>query len=63
MSKYDDIIDLAHHTSDKHPGMSIQARAAQFSSFSALSGYDSAIKKTAEETDYGNLIYRDFESD
>ena len=34
--KYDDIIDLPHHVSSKHPQMSIDARAAQFAPFAAL---------------------------
>lgn len=36
--KYDDIIDLPHPTSKKHPRMSRQNRAAQFSPFAALTG-------------------------
>ncbi len=35
---YEDIIHLEHHTSSTHPRMPIDARAAQFASFSALSG-------------------------
>ena len=48
---YDDIIDLPHHVSKKHPQMSSINRAAQFSPFAALTGYDSAIKETARLTD------------
>lgn len=48
MNKYEDIIHLEHHTSDKHPRMSMYARAAQFSSFAALNGHKEALKKTAE---------------
>ena len=44
--RYDDIIDLPHHVSKKHPRMPLMDRAAQFSPFSALSGYDAAIKET-----------------
>ncbi len=50
MGKYDDIINLPHHTSSKHPRMSIQDRAAQFSSFQALSGHGAAINETARLT-------------
>ncbi|NLL76062.1 MAG: hypothetical protein GX235_02280 [Clostridiales bacterium] len=48
---YDDIIDLPHHVSDTHPHMAIIDRAAQFSPFAALTGYDTAIKETARLTD------------
>ncbi len=46
---YEDIIDLPHHTSTKHPRMSITGRAAQFGSFAALRGHSQAIEETAEE--------------
>ena len=36
---YDDIIALPHHVSDVHPPMPRRDRAAQFSSFAALTGY------------------------
>ena len=49
--KYDDIINLEHHISEKHPQMSRGARAAQFAPFAALTGYDTAIKETARITD------------
>lgn len=48
---YDDIINLPHYISKKHPQMSIEARSAQFAPFSALAGYDDAIKETARLTD------------
>lgn len=48
---YDDIINLPHYISKKHPQMSIEARSAQFAPFSALTGYDEAIKETARLTD------------
>jgi uncharacterized protein (UPF0248 family) len=51
MGKYDDIINLPHHVSENHPRMSMQARAAQFSPFAALSGHGDAIKETARLTD------------
>lgn len=47
MDKYEDIINLEHHVSKKHPKMTMEARAAQFSPFAALTGYDEEIKETA----------------
>lgn len=49
--KYDDIIDLPHHVSKKHPQMSSLNRAAQFSPFAALTGHADAIQETARLTD------------
>ena len=51
MGKYDDIIHLPHHTSDRRPRMSMYDRAAQFSPFSALTGYDAVISETGRRTD------------
>lgn len=50
MSGYEDILNLPHHVSKKHPRMSMHNRAAQFSPFAALTGYDSAIRETARQT-------------
>ena len=49
--KYDDIINLPHHVSKTRPHMKIIGRAAQFSPFAALTGYDAAVKETARLTD------------
>ena len=49
--KYDDIINLPHHVSATRPQMSMLDRAAQFSPFAALTGYDAAIKETGRLTD------------
>ena len=49
--KYDDMLDLPHHTSPRHPRMSLRDRAAQFAPFSALTGYDDVIDETARLTD------------
>ena len=49
MSKYDDIINLIRPDSRLMP-MSITNRAAQFAPFSALTGYDEAIRETSRIT-------------
>lgn len=49
--QYDDIIDLPHHVSATRPQMSMINRAAQFSPFAALTGYDAVIKETGRLTD------------
>ena len=48
MGKYDDIINLPHHTSNEHPQMTMYMRAAQFAPFAALTGHESAIEETAK---------------
>ena len=48
--KYDAIIELPHHVSQKRPQMSMHDRAAQFSPFAALTGYDEAVRETARFT-------------
>lgn len=50
MSKYDDIINLPRPAS-KHPKLGDDSRAAQFSPFAALVGYDEQVKETARLTD------------
>ena len=49
--KYEDIINMPHHVSASRPRMSMIDRAAQFSPFAALTGYDAAVKETARLTD------------
>ena len=51
MGKYDDIINLPHHVSKKHPQMSLHDRAAQFAPFAALTGYDEEVKEVSRITD------------
>lgn len=46
---YDDIIDRPHHVSKTHPQMPMGERAAQFSPFAALTGYERVIRETGEE--------------
>ena len=48
--KYDDIIGLPHHVSDKHPRMSSADRAAQFSPYAALTGFSTVISETGRLT-------------
>ena len=49
--KYDDIINLPRPVSKKRSPMSNYDRAAQFSAFAALTGYDAVIEETARLTD------------
>ena len=49
--KYDDIIDLPHHVSANRAHMSMIDRAAQFSPFAALTGYEDAVKETGRLTE------------
>lgn len=49
--EYADIIDLPHHVSKTRPQMSMRDRAAQFSPFAALTGYEAAISETARVTE------------
>lgn len=49
--RYDDIINLPHHVSETRPRMSPINRAAQFSPFAALTGYDAQIEEAARLTD------------
>lgn len=50
IDEYKDIINLPHHVSSKRPQMPMLDRAAQFSPFAALTGYDDAIHETARLT-------------
>ena len=49
--KYDDIIKLPHHVSPRRAGMTMHDRAAQFSPFSALTGYENVIAESERLTD------------
>lgn len=48
---YDDIINLPHPVSERHPRMPMIDRAAQFAPFQALVGYGEAIRETVRLTD------------
>ena len=47
---YNDIIHLPHHVSKTHPQMPAGDRAAQFSAFAALVGFEDVIDETARQT-------------
>ena len=49
--KYKDMLHLPHPVSATYPRMALQDRAAQFSPFAALAGYDDALRETARRTD------------
>ena len=51
MGDYTDIIHLPHPEPKNHPRMPMEARAAQFAPFAALTGYDAVISETARLTD------------
>lgn len=51
MGEYDDLIYLPHPVSRKHPPMSAMDRAAQFSPFSALTGYEAVLREAGRLTD------------
>lgn len=48
---YADILYLSHHISKTRPQMPMGDRAAQFSPFAALTGYDDAIQETGRLTE------------
>ena len=48
---YEDIIHLPHHQSSNRPHMSLYDRAAQFSPFAALTGFDGVIAETGRMTE------------
>lgn len=48
---YEDMLDLPHHVSSRHPQMSMIDRAAQFSPFAALTGYGDAVREKARLTE------------
>ena len=49
--RYADIINMPHHTSPNRTRMSDIDRAAQFSPFAALTGYDDAVTEAGRLTD------------
>lgn len=59
MGKYDDIINMKYTKSSKHIPMSMHNRAAQFSPFAALSGYDISIEEAGRITDKREILSED----
>lgn len=53
---YDDIIDMPHPVSKKHPQMSREDRAAQFAPFAALTGHKEAIHETGRRTEEKRVL-------
>lgn len=53
---YEDIINKPYKKSNRHPHMSKKDRAAQFAPFSALKGYDEAIRKTKADGEASDKI-------
>ncbi len=49
--KYDDLLNLPHHQSDRRPHMTIHDRAAQFSPFAALTGHKEMIEEEERQTE------------
>ena len=49
-TNYDDIIHLPRPVSKRHPPMPLAKRAAQFSPFAALTGYEEAVQESARVT-------------
>lgn len=48
---YADILKLPHHKAANRPQMSMHDRAAQFSPFAALTGFDGVIAETGRRTE------------
>ena len=57
IEKYSSIIDLPYQKSTRHPQMSMTERAAQFSPYAALTGYDAVISGAREEYQPEDLEY------
>ena len=54
--KYREIIDMPRHISDNHPQMTMRDRAAQFSPFAALTGYESSIMEAGRLTESPDVL-------
>ena len=63
MDKYREILTKPYEKSTRHPQMTLSERAAQFSPFAALSGYNGVIDRAEEEFRPEDLEYTDLESE
>ena len=54
--RYDDMLDLPRHISLNRRHMTKAERAAQFSPFKALSGYEDEVSDTARQTEEKRLL-------
>lgn len=59
MGQYDDILRHPHYIDAAHQPMSMMSRAAQFSAFAALTGYEEAVAETARLTDQRHILTED----
>ena len=48
---YEDIVDLPHHVSRKHPQPTMADRAARFAPFAAITGYEEMLLEEARVTE------------
>ena len=58
-NRYDDIINLPHPEPTTRPRMAMENRAAQFSPFAALTGYDAATREEARLVDIKQELSED----
>lgn len=54
--EYDDIIQMTHPEPKCHPRMSLEARAAQFAPFAALTGHQAVLAETARYTEQNPML-------
>lgn len=48
---YEDIVNLPHHVSKKHPQPTMNDRAARFAPFAAITGYEDMVLEEARTTE------------
>lgn len=57
--RYADMYDLPHHQSQTRSHIPMKDRAAQFSPFAALTGYDEAVKEVERLTECRRILSED----